>query len=265
MYHSFLKCDRIRKPQLCRTGGDFLRIAIVDDLALDRQRLAEDISRWTDEQHLPFDSLPDQFGSGEEFLKDFSAGKYDIIFLDIYMNGMNGMETARQIRETDASCRLIFTTTTSDFAVDSYEVDSSWYLVKPYSYEKLSDALARCDAFWKEQNQFLLVPGKKGDEKLPLHQIAWTEYVNRKIRVHFKNGQETQVYMRQKDFCELLLLYPYFCDCMKGLIVNFEAVKKLADDCFLLESGEKIPISRLKYKSVREKYLEYAYAQARAE
>ncbi len=240
-----------------------MRIAIVDDVASDRQRLAEDISHWIDEQCLPLDSPPDQFASGETFLKTFSAGKYDIVFLDIYMDGINGMETARRIREKDTSCRLVFTTTTPDFAVDSYEVDSSWYLVKPYSYEKLSDALTRCSAFWKEQNQFLLVPGKKGKEKLPLHQIAWTEYVNRKVCVHFKNGQETQVSMRQRDFSELLLSYPYFCDCMKGLIVNFEAVKKISDDSFLLKEGEKIPISRLKYKSVREKFLEYTYAQAR--
>lgn len=242
-----------------------MRIAIIDDLPLDRQRLADDVSKWAEEQSIPFDSPPDQFESGEEFLNNFSAGKYDVLFLDIYMDGINGMETARRIRENDTSCRLVFTTTTAEFAVDSYDVDSSWYLVKPYSYEKLSHALARCCASWQEQNQFLLVPGKKGEEKLPLHQIAWTEYMNRRICVHFKNGFETQVFLRQMDFSELLLSYPFFCDCMKGLIINFEAVQKLLDDCFLLQNGKKIPISRLKYRQVREQFLEYSYAQARAE
>lgn len=242
-----------------------MRIAIIDDLPWDRQRLAADISHWAKEQNLPLDSPPDQFESGEAFLNQFSAGKYDALFLDIYMDGINGMDTARRIRECDTVCRLVFTTTTADFAVDSYDVDSSWYLVKPYSYEKLSHALTRCCASWIEQNQFLLVPGKKGEEKLPLHQIAWTEYVNRKICVHFKNGLDTQVSLRQTDFSELLLAYSFFCDCMKGLIVNLEAVQKLTDDCFLLKDGEKIPISRLKYRQVREKFLEYSYAQVRAE
>lgn len=241
-----------------------MRIAIIDDLPSDRQRLADDISHWAEEQRLPLDSPPDQFESGEAFLEKFSVGKYDAAFLDIYMDGINGMDTARRIRDTDNSCRLVFTTTTPEFAVDSYEVDSSWYLVKPYSYEKLSHALSRCCASWIEQNQVLFVPGKKGEEKLPVHQIAWTEYANRRVCVHFKNGLETQVSLRQTDFSELLLPYSFFCDCMKGLIVNFEAVSKLLDDCFLLESGEKIPISRLKYRQVREQFLEYSYAQARA-
>lgn len=240
-----------------------MRIAIIDDLPEDRRRLSADVSCWVKNQGLSLAAPPDLFGSGEEFLEKFSAGKYNVAFLDIYMDGISGMDTARKIRETDTACRLIFTTTTAEFAVDSYDVDSSWYLVKPYSYEKLSRALERCSISWQEQNQFLLVSGKAGDEKLPLHQITWTEYVNRKVCVHFKNGQETLLSMRLMDFSKMLLPYPCFCDCMKGLIVNFEAVEKLLEDSFLLENGIKLPISRLKYRQVREKFLEYSYARMR--
>lgn len=240
-----------------------MRIAIIDDLPEDRRRLSADISHWVKNQGLPLAAPPDLFGSGEEFLEKFSAGKYNVAFLDIYMDGISGMDTARKIRETDTACRLIFITTTAEFALDSYDVDSSWYLVKPYNYEKLSLALERCSLSWQEQNQFLLISGKAGDEKLPLHQIAWAEYVNRKVCVHFKNGQKTLLSMRLMDFSKMLLPYPYFCDCMKGLIVNFEAVEKLLEDSFLLENGIKLPISRLKYRQVREQFLEYSYAQMR--
>ena len=54
-----------------------------------------------------------------------------LFFLDIYMNGINGMETARKIRLWDTSCHIIFVTTLSDFAVDSYEVKATYYLIKP--------------------------------------------------------------------------------------------------------------------------------------
>lgn len=151
-----------------------MRVAIIDDMPQDRHRLSAEVSRWARQQSLPLAVPPDLFESGEEFLGNFSSGKYDVVFLDIYMGGINGMDTARKIRETDAACRLVFTTTSSEFAVDSYEVDSSWYLVKPYSYEKLSQALDRCSLSWQEQNEFLLISGRSGEEKLPLHQIAWT-------------------------------------------------------------------------------------------
>lgn len=236
-----------------------MRIAIVEDILEDRNRLVLDIFRWSKEKHIPLVPKPALFESGEALLYNFESGKYDVIFLDIFMGGINGIETARQIREIDISCRLIFTTVTTDFAVDSYEVDSSWYLIKPCHYSKLSQALARCGADLLEQGQFLSVPGKNCNQKLLLHQIVWTEYINRQICIHLKNGSEMYTRMRQSEFAEMLLQYPYFCDCMKGILVNLEFVEKLQDNCFALQNGKILPISRLKYRQIREKFLDYSF------
>lgn len=74
------------------------------------------------------------------------------------MAGITGMEVARKIRELDAHCQLIFTTTTGEFAVDSYEVGAAYYLVKPFSYENLTQALSRCSAELLEQSQCVIIP-----------------------------------------------------------------------------------------------------------
>lgn len=240
-----------------------MRIAIAEDKPDDGNRLFSDLSRWMAENNIPLIPPPALYESGEALLEHFAPKKYDIIFLDIFMAGINGMETARCIRETDHACRLVFITTTTEYAVDSYDVDSSWYLVKPYSYEKLSQALARCGADFLEQNQYVTVPGKQGEQKLLLHQIVWTEYINRQICVHLENGEELYIRMRQSEFAALLLAYPYFCDCMKGILVNLDFVEKLDEHCFLLKSGRMLPISRLKYRDVREKYLDYSFAKVR--
>ena len=71
--------------------------------------------------------------------------------------------------------------------------------------------------------------------------------------------------MSQRDFSALLLPYPYFCDCIKGVLVNLEAVDKLLEDRFLLRGGVSIPISRLKYREVREQFLRFSYARVRGE
>lgn len=240
-----------------------MRIAIIDDLLADLEYLRSNVCRWADEHVIPLIPAPALFESGETFLEQFQKDSYDIIFLDIFMDGMNGMETARQIRTCDHACRLVFTTTSADYAVDSYEVDSSYYLVKPYSYEKLSLALDRCSAAFLEQAQFITVPDKGAERKLFLHPINWTEYADRRILVHMRDGTTLIVSMNQGDFAGQLLEYPYFCDCMKGILVNFEAVDKLYPDHFLLKDGTRIPISRLKYRDVREKFSEYSYTQAR--
>lgn len=84
-----------------------MRIAIIDDLPEDRRRLSADVSCWVKNQGIPLAAPLDLFGSGEEFLEKFSAGKYSVVFLDIYMDGINGMDTARKIRETDTACRQV--------------------------------------------------------------------------------------------------------------------------------------------------------------
>ena len=188
----------------------------------------------------------DRFSSGEEFLGAFTAGKYDLIFLDIYMDGITGMETAKRIRRADHGCRIIFITTSPEFAVESYDVSASFYLLKP-----------------TERTRAVEVATHFGKTVLPVHDISYTEYVRRQVLIHLKNGQDMEVSMSQKDFSALLLQYPWFCDCIKGILVNFEDVDKLLEDRFLLKSGIQIPISRLKYRNVREQFLEYSYSKVR--
>lgn len=266
MYHKPMVAiyPAAKSVMLNRSGDDFLKIAITEDRTDDGTLLSENISKWAAENNIPLVPSPSLYQSGEELLEHFTEGKYDVIFLDIYLKGMDGMETARQIRKTDLSCRLIFTTITNEFAVDSYDVDSSWYLLKPYSYEKLSQALARCCADQLEQNQTLVIPGKKKEYRILIHQIVWTEYINRQICIHLQNGENQYIRMRQCEFSGIMQKYPYFCDCMKGILVNLEFVEKMDNKCFVLKTGRTLPISRLKYENVRQKFLDYSFAAARS-
>lgn len=240
-----------------------MRIAIVDDRSDDRKRLLDSVNRWAANNGVPLTPLPATFESGEALLSGFAKDQYDVIFLDIYMDGMTGMETARAIREVDRVVRIIFITTSTEFAVDSYEVDSSYYLVKPYSDEKLAVAFERCGTALLEKEQSILVPGQHGDERLVLHKIAYAEYNRRRIYVYLIDGTQTVVLMGWNAFADMLIKYPYFCDCMKGMLVNFEAVEKLTADSFILSGGTQLPISRLKYRAVREKFFDWSFAQAR--
>lgn len=147
--------------------------------------------------------------------------------------------------------------------MESYDVNAVFYLLKPIRQEQVFTALDRCALRAREDSRTIDVPTALGTMPLPLHKISYTEHVNRQILVHFKDGRQMEVPMNQKSFSALLLEYPWFCDCIKGMLVNFEDVDKLLDDRFLLKSGVYIPISRLKYKDVREQFLEYSYSAVR--
>ena len=242
-----------------------MRIAIVDDQAEDRNYLLLNIYRWAEENGVPLIPSPALFEGEDALLENFNKDQYDVVFLDIYMDGMIGINVARKIREMDKICRIVFITVSSEFAVESYDVASSYYIVKPYSYEKLTAAFARCGTLLLEKEQAIYVPSRYGEERLVLHEISYAEYNRRRIQVYFKDGKKIMISMGWNAFAELLMKYPYFCDCMKGILVNFEAVEKLTEDSFLIEGGVKIPISRLKYKNVREKFFEWSFAQARGD
>lgn len=239
-----------------------MKIAIVDDLKTDSDRLVGFIDAYADQYKLQRGTI-DLFSNGESFLAEFTSGKYDLIFLDIYMDGITGMDTAKRIRQTDHDCRIIFITTSPDFAVESYDVNASFYLLKPIEKDGVFSALDRCGLQDAERSRSVEVSTPYGKTELPVHDISYTEYARRQVLVHFKNGQETEVSMSQKDFSALLLQYPWFCDCIKGILVNFEDVEKLLEDRFLLKNGVQIPISRLKYRDVREQFLEYSYSKVR--
>lgn len=239
-----------------------MNIAIVDDRKTDSDRLVGFIDTYAEQHRLQWGAM-DRFSSGEEFLGAFTAGKYDLIFLDIYMDGITGMETAKRIRRADHGCRIIFITTSPEFAVESYDVSASFYLLKPIEKNGVFAALDRCGLQDAERTRAVEVATHFGKTVLPVHDISYTEHVRRQVLIHLKNGQDMEVSMSQKDFSTLLLQYPWFCDCIKGILVNFEDVDKLLEDRFLLKSGIQIPISRLKYRNVREQFLEYSYSKVR--
>lgn len=241
-----------------------MKIAVVDDLRSDADRLIGYIGEYEEKHRLVFEK-PVFYESGEAFLDGFSEGSYEIVFLDIYMSGMNGFETAKRLRDADKSCAVIFITTSAEFAVESYEVGAAHYLLKPVTAEKVFAALDRCGAENMELDSFITVRTKNEPVRLYLHRISYTEYTNRRIIVHLKNGSTQTLSMNHGDLVELVRPYDWLCDCIKGMTVNFEDVEKLMPDRFIMRSGVPVPISRLKYHEVREKYLNYTYSKMREE
>lgn len=109
-----------------------LNIAVVDDLALERTMLADFICKYCTEHRIAANLI--HFTNGEELLADFVAQKFDIIFLDIYMSGLNGIDTAKQLRKIDTACRLVFVTNSDQHAVQGFRVRAFDYLLKPYAF-----------------------------------------------------------------------------------------------------------------------------------
>lgn len=97
-----------------------MNIAIIDDISTDAEALKNIAVSYFEKKQIRAEIC--HFFSAEEFFEDYQPGKFQILFLDIYMDGMTGMEAARRIRRQSDNCILVFVTTSSDFAVESYDV-----------------------------------------------------------------------------------------------------------------------------------------------
>ena len=118
-----------------------MTIALGDDSGSDIERLHKDLSRYCHEHHVYMNI--DRFTEGTAFLKAMRHTAYDLVFLDIYMGDTTGISVAERIRKADPKCQVIFITVSTEHAVSAYRIHALDYLVKPYRYEDLEDAMER--------------------------------------------------------------------------------------------------------------------------
>lgn len=233
-----------------------MNIAIVDDLDADRRFLADFISRYCQQNRIVVQMQ--LFENGESFLTRFVRGQFDIIFLDIFMSGIDGMQTAKDIRRIDADCLLVFVTTSEDYAVKSFRVRAFDYLVKPYGYDQFEEVMGLCDAALAKQARYIEVKEGRTLRKLLLRDIIYTDYYNHYIQIHTKS-QLVRTYVSFRDFAPLLLKYPQFLCCYRNCIINMDEVSLLDEKDFVMENGERVPISRSQRNEIRQRYADYVF------
>ena len=115
-----------------------MRVAIVDDNAADRDWLAGQVEALLARRGLEGTVFP--FSDGEGFLAAARRERFHLAFLDIYMDGRDGLSTAEELRSFDLDCQLVFSTTSPDHALDGYRVRAVQYLLKPYDSAALEGA-----------------------------------------------------------------------------------------------------------------------------
>ncbi len=231
-----------------------MKIALVDDQVDELERLHRIL-----QQELS-SAKYFTFSSGEEFLKTWNEGAYDLVCLDVFMEGMLGIDVARKVRDTDMDVRIVFCTTSNEFASESYEVGANYYLHKPISVESVSRMLKMIRLDHYETNRFIrLADG----QRVVLRNIIYTEYYNHSIIIHCKNNQDIQTRMSQTDWETLLSEYSYFYSSSKGIVVNFHEIAKQENGMFLMNDGSQVPISRRKTKDSLEAFAQFRFEQIR--
>lgn len=227
-----------------------LKIAICDDLKTDRALLRTNISDFLDSRGIS--SEFDEYCCGEDLLKSDSEN-YHLIFIDVFMDGLNGIETAKKLVQKNNSSKIVFCTTSPDFAVDSYEVYAFNYILKPVSRERLNSVL---DRFISSYNQMKMIEVNVGRniEKIAVTDIIWVESARKKCIFHTRHG-EIEAIAKFSDVFDSLAEYD-FIKPIRYAIVSLKEIANIRND-ITLSTGEIISVSRDMRDSVKKTFADY--------
>lgn len=238
-----------------------LRFAVVEDRLPDAQRL-ESLLRLAFGGGQPL--VCDHYESGDAFLAAFPSKEYQVIFLDICMEGTNGIETARILRRADPDLLLVFVTSSPEYVWDAFPVHPFDYLLKPYREEKLfqlADELRR--VLFRAEPE-LEVRIARQQVHLPLRKIQYAMAQNHYVRIVSDDG-ECRAVSTFSQVEQLLRAQENFIVCNRGVILNMDKVLRLDCDCFEMLDGICLPVRQKDKNSLFAQFTQYQFRHMRRE
>lgn len=200
-----------------------------------------------------------EFYSGEEMLRQ--TEKFDLIFLDVDMKGINGIETARRLRKSDKKVKIVYVTAYRDFVNYAFSVHAFGYLVKPVTEKDIQNQLREAMGYeaCEEETYQVRLETEDGLEELNVKEIYYFEYLNRKICVRTKKGKFS---MRGSITRLAAKMEEYgFAMPHKSFSVNLYHVKAIRGYDIYMMDGSVLPLSQKKSVQFRERLSQFLTEQ----
>lgn len=198
--------------------------------------------------------------NGDDLLDAHKRECMDLIFLDVVMPLLNGIETAKELRRRDTSVPIVFLSSSKEFAVESYEVKAFSYLLKPLDNAKLDRVLD--DLFENPllADRSFTAQTADGFCKIPIANVCYLEAQNKRVLVHLADGRTVEI---RKRFSECLSVFSedkgFYC-CHRSYIVNLNYVEEFTKTGLITTGRSAVPISRNKYAAFKEAYFRHMFA-----
>ena len=206
-----------------------IRIAIIDDEKVIREQIKNLI------KNIQKESIIDGYSSGVEFLQ--AEKYYDIVFLDIQMDGVNGIDTARALRKRSEETVLIFITGVKEYVFDAFDVGAFHYLIKPIEGLKFSSVYNRAVSEVGKQKQYsmrrLFVKTRNRNVTLEQSEVLYIESRAKKVEIHTR----TDIVEAYAGIGELeKQLTESFYRCHRGYLVNMAFISEYSNDSIRLNN-----------------------------
>lgn len=196
----------------------------------------------------------------QAFAKNYYAGKYDVVFLDIYLGTRTGIEVAKKIRMKDPNVLIIFITSSYQHAIESYEVRAFHYLVKPVEQTKFNQCMEECIKNKDMEPEGILFKIGGKSELVPFNSIEFMESEGHRVIVHTTVGD---LIVREKlDAIEQRLNQDCFIRTKQSFLVNMSFIVSIESNKITMKSGAITTIRHANIKEIKRLYTRYLLDQA---
>lgn len=233
-----------------------MKIAIIEDTKEDRLWLSEKLENFMKHHHLHFTLY--QYTCAEDFMKEIDTIHFDIVFMDIYLPEMSGMDAAKYLRKKDKDCKLVFLTVSEDYLRQGYSVNACHYLIKPASDEDFLEAMDNCRIKVQYAVPYLDFVSNKMNIHLDTSQICYMNLQGRTVYVHTPS-ETFPVNSTFRSLTEPLLADKRFFSCLQGIMVNMDYISGYKENVFILKNGETIPFNIRNRKQILQQYRNYIF------
>ena len=236
-----------------------IRAALCDDDILTLNAMQGFLDRYCRERNREI--VHTTFCNPLELLSEIERGvRFDVLFLDILMPGQNGIETAAEIRRYDNNIKIVFLTSSAEFAIQSYTVEAYFYQLKPLRWEDFSrvmdSVLEKCA---HEQENSLILRCKGLLTRIDLKQLEFCEVIHRTLLFHLTSGKVLESTGSLDELGRKLAPYNCFLRVHRSYIVNLDYVQNISYRAITMTCLTEIPIPRGKYNEIKDAFLANAF------
>lgn len=235
-----------------------MRVAICDDDAAFLEDAARAVHAWGERRGVSVEVACRT--SGPELLALCLEARQDLVLLDIVMPGVSGMDVARELRARDEAVCIAFLTSSPEYAVDSYEVHASEYLLKPVSRERLERLLAECARDREEEAASVVVRTAFGYQRVFLAEVECAEARNKRVLFWLRDGSRVEAVEPLKAYEQRLTTSCGFFKCHRSYLVNLANVERFSATDAVMRSGRVVPVARSVRREFQQTYFAMRFA-----
>ncbi|MBE5842837.1 MAG: response regulator transcription factor [Butyrivibrio sp.] len=236
-----------------------LRIAICDDDRTDRERIHGYVTEYLEDKEIRAEVKV--FDHPDTLIQECESFRPQIYLLDIVMPMVTGIQAARELRWNQPDAQIIFATSESSYALESFDVNPINYILKPVDKEKLFSTLdLALSRVQMDDCKSVTVKVKGGLRALRLDDIMYIDYRNHVVSYHMDDGETVSTPTLRIGFSEYMdenHSEQVFIRCHESISVNLAAIDKLTKTEITLRNKELVPVSKSRYSEVADKYMDF--------